>query len=363
MSALITSLDRSRALALIPQSKASKMTRAVQIIDAPARTDSLAELLEMLTYKRPGHSATEALFIAKYIDSLGAHSDAYGNRWLTVGDDNPAILWTAHTDTVHHDQGRQRVVIENGYAVIPRKQKPKSNCLGADCAAGVWLMREMILAGVPGLYGFFRDEESGCGGSKWVADDRPELLDGIKFAVALDRKGYDSIITEQMGAPTASNAFAASLASALTNAGLPGFKADPTGAFTDTESFARIVSECTNLSVGYFSQHGPTEKLDLQFITRLRDALCIADFSGLVESRDAKAASLYDDWIMDSPWKREGNAAPYAYNPEPATILEFVKRYPAIVADMLESEGYTLKALEEYDEWTRWAPLPGDRIS
>ena len=45
-------------------------------------------------------------------------------------------------------------------------------------------MREMILAGIPGLYVFHRNEESGGAGSDWIARETPWELHGIKAAIA-----------------------------------------------------------------------------------------------------------------------------------------------------------------------------------
>src|SRR5579863_7536935 len=91
------------------------------------------ELLTMLTYMRPHNSATEKEFIKRYIEPTGAKSDGFGNLWLTVG--KSPILWSSHTDTVHKKPGTQRVLYGAGIA-----SADNSNCLGADCTTGVWLM-------------------------------------------------------------------------------------------------------------------------------------------------------------------------------------------------------------------------------
>src|SRR3546814_793550 len=69
------------------------------------------------------------------------------------------------------------------------------------------------------------------------------------------------------------SAFATNLASAL-NRQNSGFRyaPDDTGVYTDTNEYAGIVPECTNLSVGYQRQHGPRETLDVVHCEQLLEA-------------------------------------------------------------------------------------------
>jgi len=121
----------------------------------------MRELLMMHTYCRPSGSATEAKFCALYIDSLpGCTTDEAGNRIITVPMANgaaPRVLWSSHTDTVHRVEGIQKITYGDGIIGLPVGST--SSCLGADCTVGVWLMRQMILRGAPGLYIFHAAEE------------------------------------------------------------------------------------------------------------------------------------------------------------------------------------------------------------
>ena len=56
--------------------------------------------------------------------------------------------------------------------------------------------------------------------------------------------------------------------------------------YTDTNEYADIVPECTNLSVGYQRQHGPRETLDVVHCEQLLDAMLELDASQLVIERD-----------------------------------------------------------------------------
>lgn len=237
----------------------------------------IASMTEIMSYRRIANGRAEEEFINRFIRPVAQMEDAYGNFYVRIGE--APILWTAHTDTVHYEDGKQIVRIVDNMMMLPGKSR--SSCLGADCGAGIWLMLEMIKAGVEGLYIFHRDEESGRQGSEWIASERPEYLEGIQFAIAFDRYGTNSIITHQRGSRCCSEEFAKSLSTVLEL----GHEADPHGSFTDTASYVGIVPECTNLSVGYYDQHTPYECQDIQYLALLRDRLISVDFRQLVCKR------------------------------------------------------------------------------
>jgi hypothetical protein len=309
---------------------------------------STAILIDMMTYKRTASGVAEEAFIDKFIEPFSPHRDMYGNYWVQVGD-NPNVLWSSHTDTVHHTDGRQEVYIAGDYLhpeIIGADGKKNTNCLGADDAAGIWLLTEMITAGVPGLYVFHRDEESGGQGSSWIARNTPEVFDGITFAIAFDRKGYDSIITHQ-GDRCCSDAFADSLAKILGGR----FKGDDSGTFTDTANYTGLIGECSNVSVGYFGAHGPTEKLDLPFIVALRDTLISADFSTLVAERkpgeeDPDSGVGGGQWWQDYQDRKSTKSAKTWHRG--AAMGNFVYDNVDLVADFLESRGFDIAELEDY---------------
>lgn len=221
-------------------------------------------LLEMLEFRRPAFSVYDEAFIDKFIKPYEPVQDSYGNLYVTVGD-KPNTLWSSHTDTVHTTSGLQRLQInkKNEVRVVPHKD---SNCLGADCTTGVWLMLEMLDAGVEGLYIFHRNEEHGGLGSKWIAEKNPDALKGIEVAIAFDRKGQTDIITEMGWDVVCSDEFADSLAKVLGG----GYKKSNNGMFTDTKSYRGLVAECTNISVGYEGAHSDRESQDLNHARWLR---------------------------------------------------------------------------------------------
>lgn len=251
----------------------------------------IAALLDILSYRRPhlSHSLRECA--EAHVIPLGAVPDSYGNLILDIGE-APHILWSAHLDTVHTVAGRQRIYA-NGKRImtLPGRKGFLPNCLGADDGVGIWLLCEMVKAGIAGRYVWHQNEEHGGLGSSHIVDTRSAVLDGITIAMAFDRRGTQDVITHQFGGRTASDAFALSFATALDKAGLGGYRPEH-GIFTDTANYADTLPECSNLSCGYANEHHTNEVVDVVHVLKLRDALCVLDTSALVVSRKPGE----DDW-------------------------------------------------------------------
>lgn len=297
----------------------------MSLIPESAHPALLAELAEMHTYMRPYDSPAEREFIARYLADLpGLTIDGNRNLHVIIGE-SPRVLWSCHTDTVHRSSGRQKVAIgaDGMLAVLrdpPRRPSRrerkrarkgkgtegtnlyrvpdygKSNCLGADDTVGVFLCRQMILAGISGHYVFHFGEESGCIGSSGLADLEPHLLAGIQIAIAFDRRGTGDVITHQCGARTASDAFARSLADELNLQPDLFYAPDDGGVFTDTNEYRQLIPECSNISVGYYGAHSPDERVDTVHVLRLLEVLCQLDQSKLVVERDPTAPEDRPFW-------------------------------------------------------------------
>jgi hypothetical protein len=249
-------------------------------------------LQEMLTYKRKSFTDSIKKFSEIYLHPTFGFPDKHGNYELIVGD-NPTTVFAAHYDSVHDDSGRQNVVIRDG--IIGLHKNSKSSCLGADCATGIWLILAMIDAGIEGVYVVHAEEETGCIGSGHLVASNPWWLSQVTAVISFDRKGQEDIITHQMGLRTASDKFAKSLSDIL---GLD-HEACPNGSFTDSNEYAEIVPECTNLAVGYLNQHTALETQDLNYALKLRDALLKADWSKLEIDRDPAV----QDFLADQDWR------------------------------------------------------------
>ena len=249
----------------------------------------LATLAEMLTYCRPHGSIAEGIFRRLYLLSLpDALEDECQNIHVKIG--TSPILWSSHTDTVHRAQGRQTLRINSKEHTIrlSRRSKRSSNCLGADDTVGVFLMREMILRGIPGHYVFHYGEEAGGIGSSGIRRARPELFNAALYAIAFDRRGTADVITHQSFGRCASDTFARSLA-----AQLPGYSPSDRGIFTDTANYDDLIPECTNISVGYYHEHSRGEYVDYAHVGRLLEALCTLDPSLLICERDPSVIETY----------------------------------------------------------------------
>lgn len=244
----------------------------------------LQKLLQMLTYKRPAGSKAEISFIKRYILPLGAKAIS-GNYVIEVPGD-PDTMFSCHTDTVHHQGGTQQVMLDSNLQIAYKQDK---ECLGADDTAGVWIMLEMIKARIPGTYLFHYGEEKGCIGSHALARDHPELLRKFKRAIAFDRRGTTSIITFQASQRCCSDIFGKALGDMLQH----GYKNDPTGLFTDTASYTKLIPECTNISVGYEHQHCADETLDCGHLLLLREIVMDVKWHQLPVDRDPAAPARW----------------------------------------------------------------------
>jgi hypothetical protein len=188
--------------------------------------------------------------------------DEHGNYHVNVPG-APHVMWASHCDTA--DDHPTPVVFKTDGDFLMTDGR---SILGADDKTGCTIMAMMIRAGVPGHYVFFAGEEVGCVGSTEYAKE----VDAAEYdyVISFDRRGYDSIVTHQMGDRTCSTEWALELASRIKAADSSlDFKPDSGGVYTDSVQFKDIVPECTNLSVGYFHQHTPREKQDVEFAYRL----------------------------------------------------------------------------------------------
>jgi hypothetical protein len=304
-------------------------------------------LVEMLGYMRPQDSTAQEMFCDKYLLPVMGKPDAHGNYILSVGN-RPNIAFMAHHDTVHRNGGIHKPHVSKGIV------STKADCLGADCTTGVWLILAMIQANVTGLYVVHAAEEVGCIGSRGIVDDNPSWIADTQAAISFDRRGYDSIVTHQMGERTASDAFAVSLNDAL---GMQ-MKPDSTGSYTDSNEYAYVIDECTNISVGYRGQHTSHETQDLPFAMALRDRLIQADWTTIVVKRDAAIA--YDDYkAAYKGYAQGGNYNSYQdtygngrydddrFTSELMTMADLVYENPDEIADLLLSYGFNLNDLRE----------------
>ena len=278
-------------------------------------------LLKFLSTVRPARTAGEEAHVAtiiKLAEKLGyePYQDAHGNIVVdNLGSSSAQsrVMFTSHTDSIHRNAAHttQKLKRDGDTITVDLAKTPESTCLGADDATGNYIMLRLLQAGVKGVYVFFRDEEIGGLGSNYFATNpmAKPLIEQLTHCISFDRLGYDSIITHQLCGRCASDMFADELGKRIKEADPTGtldLSADPTGSFTDSANFADLISECSNISVGYFKQHTVKESQDIGFVEKLTAALEKIDWETLPAHRDpleVDYGSLYDDGYgyVDTP--------------------------------------------------------------
>jgi acetylornithine deacetylase/succinyl-diaminopimelate desuccinylase-like protein len=251
-------------------------------------------LHEMLRYKRPHQSQTEAQWIERFLmpyEPTNFEDAAYVIVVQNHDGSDSRVMFSCHTDTVHRGPGMQRIRYDSTKQCYFKDDKEP---LGADDAAGAWVMLEMIDAGVPGTYMFHRGEECGGLGSKYIASKHTDFLDMHDYAIAFDRRGSTSVITHQGYGRCCSDEFAQALADAINEDGVSMYAPDDTGVFTDTANYTEDIPECTNLACGYANEHSGNETLHLPTLFALRDACLRIDWASLPVARDPAVVERYD---------------------------------------------------------------------
>jgi hypothetical protein len=251
----------------------------------------LQDLKFAVSLKRP-HGGTGVTKLCDYIIDrvikFNPSIDYAGNIHVdNRKDDKHTTLFTAHVDTVHKNDG------VNEFVISGNMMHAKGDCLGADDAAGVAILLNLLDNDIPAYYIFFQGEERGGVGSSWLAENRYRFLHDFSIAVAFDRKATHSIITEQMSGRTASDVFAEALASELNSLDDSFmFIPDDTGIYTDTAEFEHIIPECTNISVGYYNEHTQSEKLDLDHFKKLAKVVIHVKWDELPAMRNPREPDI-----------------------------------------------------------------------
>jgi hypothetical protein len=192
-------------------------------------------------------------------------------------------LFTAHVDTVHHDDGPNKIRKTDSVWFADGSQ------LGADDGSGIALLMHMMSSEVRAYYLFTVGEECGGIGAKHVAKHNAELLSQFDRAVAFDRRGTSDVITHQGYGRCASDDFAEALSDRLNACGMLYMPCDG-GVYTDTAEFTDVIPECTNISVGYAREHSTDEAQDILHYRALADAVISFSWDDLPVTRDPKVA-------------------------------------------------------------------------
>jgi hypothetical protein len=197
-------------------------------------------------------------------------------------------LFVAHVDTVHRKEGPNKI------KQTPTYWYADGAALGADDGAGVAMLMHLMYAGIPAYYIFTQGEECGGIGATWLAKHWGDGLAKFDRAIAFDRRGIDSVITHQGRGRCCSDVFADALSNALNEDMTLMYLPDSTGVYTDTAEFIEVIPECTNISVGYYSEHSDKESLDIIHFQALADRVAKIDWDSLPTDRDPTVVDTLD---------------------------------------------------------------------
>ena len=242
---------------------------------------NIKETFLELTNRTYPNGTEEQLFPILHSKVDGLQTDEFGNLYIKIGESD--VMFTSHLDTATSALSPVKHVFEENII-----KTDGTSILGADDKAGVTVMLYMIKNNIPGLYYFFLGEEVGCIGSKKVAEvQKKEKIEGINKVISFDRRGLSSIITHQTSRRCCSEEFGEALSKALNDVeGTFSYKNDDTGVLTDSVQFISIYPECTNISVGYYSEHTFSERQDISHLEKLAEACIKVNWTELPVKRD-----------------------------------------------------------------------------
>ena len=276
-------------------------------------SDFIPELFLRLTSKTYPHGY-EQIIVDEMI-KLGVFPsdlkrDEHGNYFYKIGESR--TIFASHLDTVSSQHTAVTHVIDGDLI-----KTDGTTTLGADDKAGVSVLVWLMKNNVPGTYYFFIGEEVGCIGSGLAAKhgEFKGLYDRI---ISFDRRGTTSIITHQSWSRCCSDVFADALCNQLNLSGLKYIK-DDGGVYTDSAEFVDLIPECTNVSVGYYSEHTTGERQDIKHLIALCEASVLVNWESLPTRRDPSvyegktyktygtSYKSYNNTSSGSSWSRSGN--------------------------------------------------------
>lgn len=257
------------------------------------------KFLELTSRTYPHGTETE-LFPILLSTVDGLKEDKFGNLFIKIGESD--VMFTSHLDTATSANVKVNHVFDGDIIKTDGK-----SILGADDKAGVTIMLYMIKNNIPGLYYFFLGEEVGCVGSKKLSSEHKDSkIEGINKVISFDRRGTTSVISFQSSRRCASDNFTKSLSAELNQADSDfKYQTDDTGILTDSFQFISIYPECTNISVGYQSEHTFSETQNIKHLEKLAEACLKVDWNSLPVERDPsqteyKSYGSYGGWNHDS---------------------------------------------------------------
>lgn len=251
-----------------------------------------------LSVKRPHEGVGERNMLGYILLNKPAGArwtfDVAGNLHIDLRTkDTHRTLFTAHVDTVHRDDGVNKI------RMTPSVWYAHGSQLGADDGAGIAMLMHLMHAGVPAHYLFTLGEECGGVGSKALVDAQPRMLQRFDRAIAFDRRGTTSVISHQGWGRCCSDEFADALSLALCSDDTM-YMPDDTGVYTDTAEFTDLIPECTNISIGYEREHSHEEAQDILHLQALADVVLTVQWDSLPVVRDPNEVEELPRWGLST---------------------------------------------------------------
>ena len=300
----------------------------------------IPELFLKLTSKTYPHGSED--IIANEMVKLGylpkdLSKDTHGNYFYKIGESR--TIFASHLDTVSSKHEDVKHVLD-GETI----RTDGTTTLGADDKAGVSIMIWMIKHNIPGTYYFFIGEEVGCIGSGLAAkyDEFKGVYDRI---ISFDRRGTTSIITHQSWARCCSDEFADAFCAELNKSDYKlKYIKDDGGVYTDSAEFVDLIPECTNVSVGYYSEHTKNENQDIRHLVNLASACLLVDWENLPTKRDP---AVYEGKTYKSTY-----SSGYSTSSYPADWSNYGTSYKSNSGSSWTRNGS--KKERDYDYYSNW---------
>jgi hypothetical protein len=129
----------------------------------------------LMSYRRAHNSPGEKQYVLDHImplrpEIIATPANEAMAFFVRIGTSD--VMFTSHTDSVHMNTS---VIFQDVHFENHNYCKKDNQPLGADDAAGNWIMMHMIHHRVPGVYAFFRGEERGGIGSSYCAESSAPL--------------------------------------------------------------------------------------------------------------------------------------------------------------------------------------------
>jgi len=267
------------------------------------------------------------------------NKDTHGNYFYSIGESR--TIFASHLDTVSSKHEDVRHVLD-GETI----RTDGTTTLGADDKAGVSIMIWMMKHNIPGTYYFFIGEEVGCIGSG-LAAKYGEFKGKYDRIISFDRRGTTSIITHQSWARCCSDVFADALCQQLNKSDKLKYIKDDGGVYTDSAEFVDLIPECTNVSVGYYSEHTKNENQDIRHLVNLSTACLSVDWENLPTKRDP---AIYEGKTYKSTY----SSSSYSTSDYPADWSNYGTAYRSNTGSSWSRSGSTKNKDRDYDYYSDW---------